>query len=79
MQNSQIQVHITDLKHIKQTNCYNVTINLYSVFHGCHFLRMVSSTKLLTDLNENIWSPMSGKIDEMDPTINVEQSKTRRE
>ena len=40
---------------------------------------MVSSTKLLTDLNENIWSPMSGKIDEMDPTINVEQSKTRRE
>ena len=62
----------------------NVTINPYSVFikikiHGYHFLRMVSSTKLLTDLNENIWSPMSGKIDEMDPTINVEQSKTRRE
>ena len=34
---------------------------------------MVSSTKLLTDFNENLWGPLLDKTDEMDPNINVEQ------
>ena len=40
---------------------------------------MVSSTKLLTDLNENVWGPLLDKVDEMDPTINVDQPATFRE
>ena len=40
---------------------------------------MVSSTKLVTDFNENVWGPLLDKTDEMDPTINVEQPTTFRE
>ena len=40
---------------------------------------MVSSTKLLTDFNENIWSPLLDKVDEMNPTINNEHPPTGRE
>ena len=39
---------------------------------------MVSSTKLLTDFNENIWSPLLDKVDEMNPTTNNEQPTTVR-
>ena len=40
---------------------------------------MVSSTKLVTDFNENVWGPLLDKTDEMDPTINIEQPTLFRE